>query len=66
MPETQGQQDRIGRVNERVDWAITKLRSIRRLVSKGNPIGGYHFDELREIIDSLRHNIEAVDLFRTK
>ncbi len=61
---TQDQNETIDKVNERVDWAIQKLQTIRRMVSKGGPTAEYHFTELREIVDSLRHHTEKLGIIR--
>ncbi len=55
------QQERIEFINVCIDQAITKLRSIRRIASKGGPVPPYHCDELREICESLRHNTDMLN-----
>lgn len=45
-------------IDQRIEWAQQKLRNIKRLARKGGLVGDYHYDELREIIDSLRHHTE--------
>ncbi len=52
---------RITVVNARADEAIQKLRNIKKLASLGGPIAHYHIEELREIIDSLRHNCNQLN-----
>ncbi len=52
---------RVEVINERIEQAIQKLRTIRRLASKGGPlIAAHHHTELREILDSLRHHCDLV------
>ena len=53
-------QERLDKVLERVDWAITKLRKIRRVATGGDEVQEYDFVELREIIDTLRHNCQML------
>jgi hypothetical protein len=51
-------EERVDSINEMVDQAITKLRIIRRLASKGGLVSEYHHRELTEILQSLRHHTD--------
>lgn len=54
-------EERKGKVVELVDAAITKLRLIRKRAVAGDQVPEYHFEGLREIVESLRHNTEMLN-----
>lgn len=51
-------EERKDEINQRVEAAIIKLRKIRRTVVGNGHIKEDDFQDLNEIISSLRHNVE--------
>ena len=50
--------DRTASITEWVDEAIKQLRLIRGLVKKDKHVDPSEFDDVRVMIDSLRHHVE--------
>ncbi len=48
-------------ISERVEDAIKKLRLIRKRSKDGDRVPSYHFDDLADIIASLRHNTDMLN-----